>query len=121
MFRGMPRIALNDDTTTRCPAFCSRKISIAASHCASAATMFVSTVCLLASKYPLPTGWPLPSPALTTTRSSPPSSSTQGSARRSEEHTSELQSRENLVCRLLLEKKKKNNLYKHASITDSQL
>src|SRR5690606_40403877 len=27
------------------------------------------------------------------------------SARRSEEHTSELQSRENLVCRLLLEKK----------------
>src|SRR5690606_10433843 len=34
--------------------------------------------------------------------------------RRSEEHTSELQSRENLVCRLLLEKKKKkkqDNMY----------
>src|SRR6266511_2969555 len=30
-----------------------------------------------------------------------------GDPRRSEEHTSELQSRENLVCRLLLEKKKK--------------
>src|SRR6266511_4642899 len=29
---------------------------------------------------------------------------------RSEEHTSELQSRENLVCRLLLEKKKKKTL-----------
>src|SRR5690606_4829092 len=29
-------------------------------------------------------------------------------AKRSEEHTSELQSRENLVCRLLLEKKKTN-------------
>src|SRR5690606_39624979 len=29
--------------------------------------------------------------------------------RRSEEHTSELQSRENLVCRLLLEKKNKQN------------
>src|SRR5436309_10096524 len=29
---------------------------------------------------------------------------------RSEEHTSELQSRENIVCRLLLEKKKKNNI-----------
>src|SRR2546427_2064170 len=29
-------------------------------------------------------------------------------ARRSEEHTSELQSQSNLVCRLLLEKKKKN-------------
>src|SRR2546428_7736554 len=30
---------------------------------------------------------------------------------RSEEHTSELQSRSDLVCRLLLEKKKTNNLY----------
>src|SRR5436309_11263447 len=38
---------------------------------------------------------------------------------RSEEHTSELQSRENLVCRLLLEKKKKNKKIKntHAKIT----
>src|SRR5215475_7679684 len=33
-------------------------------------------------------------------------------ARRSEEHTSELQSRENLVCRLLLEKKK-NRIFPH--------
>src|SRR5690606_40116493 len=33
------------------------------------------------------------------------------SRRRSEEHTSELQSRENLVCRLLLEKKKHTNLF----------
>src|SRR2546427_8270341 len=31
-------------------------------------------------------------------------------AGRSEEHTSELQSQSNLVCRLLLEKKKKNNI-----------
>src|SRR3712207_8101284 len=31
------------------------------------------------------------------------------SSGRSEEHTSELQSRQYLVCRLLLEKKKKNN------------
>src|SRR5690606_40248984 len=31
-------------------------------------------------------------------------------SKRSEEHTSELQSRENLVCRLLLEKKKKKEL-----------
>src|SRR5207302_11127474 len=35
-------------------------------------------------------------------------SSRPGPSERSEEHTSELQSRENLVCRLLLEKKKKN-------------
>src|SRR5690606_42081711 len=37
--------------------------------------------------------------------------------RRSEEHTSELQSRENLVCRLLLEKKKKKQTcskYQHS-------
>src|SRR5436309_7616376 len=34
-----------------------------------------------------------------------------GDAGRSEEHTSELQSRENLVCRLLLEKKKKTNAF----------
>src|SRR3712207_7158785 len=32
--------------------------------------------------------------------------------RRSEEHTSELQSRQYLVCRLLLEKKKKNTITK---------
>src|SRR3712207_7573593 len=33
-----------------------------------------------------------------------------GDGRRSEEHTSELQSRQYLVCRLLLEKKKKKNV-----------
>src|SRR5690606_41818953 len=49
----------------------------------------------------------------TTSESAPPtlsdSSSNQvGQQARSEEHTSELQSRENLVCRLLLEKKKSN-------------
>src|SRR2546422_2277960 len=34
---------------------------------------------------------------------------------RSEEHTSELQSRLHLVCRLLLEKKKKNQHYRHST------
>src|SRR5438270_9002872 len=34
-----------------------------------------------------------------------------GAGARSEEHTSELQSQSNLVCRLLLEKKKKNNTF----------
>src|SRR5690349_22957677 len=38
---------------------------------------------------------------------------------RSEEHTSELQSRRDLVCRLLLEKKKKNKRFKdHCKSTD---
>src|SRR5258707_3692018 len=35
---------------------------------------------------------------------------------RSEEHTSELQSRQYLVCRLLLEKKKKHNYRQHTTI-----
>src|SRR3989449_1933712 len=40
---------------------------------------------------------------------------------RSEEHTSELQSRLHLVCRLLLEKKKKNIHYNDDSSASSQL
>src|SRR5438270_8432310 len=39
----------------------------------------------------------------------PPSSARAASCSRSEEHTSELQSQSNLVCRLLLEKKKTDN------------
>src|SRR5688572_32427467 len=38
-----------------------------------------------------------------------PAAETEGEWLRSEEHTSELQSQSNLVCRLLLEKKKKND------------
>src|SRR2546427_9075843 len=37
---------------------------------------------------------------------------------RSEEHTSELQSQSNLVCRLLLEKKKKNRQLQSRTTTD---
>src|SRR2546427_8368886 len=44
--------------------------------------------------------------------SSSPTSATRGNGR-SEEHTSELQSQSNLVCRLLLEKKKKNKKPRH--------
>src|SRR2546430_8943226 len=40
--------------------------------------------------------------------------------RRSEEHTSELQSQSNLVCRLLLEKKKKQ-LSKNHAVANSQV
>src|SRR5437016_9030759 len=38
--------------------------------------------------------------------------------KRSEEHTSELQSLTNLVCRLLLEKKKKKNIQKEAQTNE---
>src|SRR2546422_3820461 len=40
----------------------------------------------------------------------PPAGPNDGNQRRSEEHTSELQSRLHLVCRLLLEKKKKKKV-----------
>src|SRR2546427_8052136 len=39
--------------------------------------------------------------------------------RRSEEHTSELQSQSNLVCRLLLEKKKQKNTDSHTTSTQA--
>src|SRR2546430_3895871 len=42
-------------------------------------------------------------------RSSDPANIESRESARSEEHTSELQSQSNLVCRLLLEKKKRNN------------
>src|SRR6266700_6824640 len=43
-----------------------------------------------------------------------PASNRGAAGGRSEEHTSELQSRENLVCRLLLEKKKNKIIYNFA-------
>src|SRR2546430_11002294 len=39
---------------------------------------------------------------------------------RSEEHTSELQSQSNLVCRLLLEKKKKTQIHTEHEASDSR-
>src|SRR5215216_7543975 len=52
------------------------------------------------------------SPSAVTRSPAPPAWPTWRSSRRSEEHTSELQSPDHLVCRLLLEKKKQkiNNL-----------
>src|SRR2546426_6745290 len=52
------------------------------------------------------------SPARVTSTQSPSRMSFASIKSRSEEHTSELQSPCNLVCRLLLEKKKKNKHYK---------
>src|SRR5690554_7267055 len=48
-----------------------------------------------------------------------PSASATHSRVRSEEHTSELQSRPHLVCRLLLEKKKKNIITKLQTNTNT--
>src|SRR3712207_7746854 len=58
-----------------------------------------------------------PVPSTSSSRQRNPSTSTVGcgskvpASRRSEEHTSELQSRQYLVCRLLLEKKKQTLVY----------
>src|SRR2546430_13356245 len=49
-------------------------------------------------------------------RAAPQRHPVMGSAARSEEHTSELQSQSNLVCRLLLEKKKNPVEYRAESI-----
>src|SRR5436309_11215454 len=52
----------------------------------------------------------VPAPVQTVSRIRTASSSECNKCNRSEEHTSELQSRENLVCRLLLEKKKNKQI-----------
>src|SRR2546430_4180243 len=64
--------------------------------------------------FPYTTLFRSPSPA-SNANASPCCATTTGSPWRSEEHTSELQSQSNLVCRLLLEKKKLRQL-EHADI-----
>src|SRR5437867_7126240 len=62
----------------------------------------------------LPRGWAISSTPSSSGSSSPSSGGTmRSSSWRSEEHTSELQSPYDLVCRLLLEKKKKKNKQTH--------
>src|SRR5207247_10771252 len=55
---------------------------------------------------PISRPWPPPPSAAPACPESTPRRRSRAGARRSEEHTSELQSRVDLVCRLLLEKKK---------------
>src|SRR5437868_7346812 len=56
-----------------------------------------------------------------TTKYPPRASGALASAIRSEEHTSELQSRFDLVCRLLLEKKKKKIKTHHISTSNAHI
>src|SRR5260370_31136248 len=73
-------------------------------------TLFPYTTLFRSGSSPRPsaTTWPASSRASSTAATSPPcrTSTCSSSGWRSEEHTSELQSHLNLVCRLLLEKKK---------------
>src|SRR5256884_4851947 len=64
-----------------------------------------------------PSNVPCHNPSLITTTAFSPGAAQ--SELRSEEHTSELQLRLHLVCRLLLEKKKKNNYVNHYSYSGS--
>src|SRR2546430_11471238 len=54
-------------------------------------------------------GWKWPATETGSVRATPSKARTKCRYPRSEEHTSELQSQSNLVCRLLLEKKKNNS------------
>ena len=75
---GRPRIADIEEIITRWPEPWARKISMAASDWASAATKLVIAVSRLASNLPVPSGAPLPSPALITIRSIVPKSDGEG-------------------------------------------
>src|SRR2546430_13510675 len=70
-------------------------------------TLFPYTT-LFRSSALLSTG-PLPRDRQAAPAASPAAGPSQAGLDRSEEHTSELQSQSNLVCRLLLEKKKRKN------------
>src|SRR3989449_3621091 len=84
------------------PCFHHRSISRVNTSKASSSSTRTSTETVAASPAPVTTGPFRPS----------------GCARRSEEHTSELQSRLHLVCRLLLEKKKHKQARLHACDID---
>src|SRR2546430_9846611 len=71
-------------------------------------TLFPYTTLFRSGRPPTAPGW---STSITACTPAPRTrmASTASRSARSEEHTSELQSQSNLVCRLLLEKKKKTN------------
>src|SRR5258707_6075049 len=59
-------------------------------------------------------------PQLKAPRAATPGPGLSSRSRRSEEHTSELQSRQYLVCRLLLEKKKKKKIHNITQLTTTR-
>src|SRR5690606_39488285 len=73
------------------------------------ATLFFKDVLVKDAK----TGWLVSSPSNSPENGGLVKGPTMDHQIRSEEHTSELQSRENLVCRLLLEKKNNNKKITH--------
>src|SRR5262249_60470269 len=107
-----------------CPARCTPPLFVRLSCCSSPVHFFFLLMIRRPPRSPLfpyttlfrsrcrTTCSPISSPAPVRWRcrsASRPRSTPRPSSRRSEEHTSELQSLTNIVCRLLLEKKKKTN------------
>src|SRR5438105_9564209 len=79
----------------------------------------MSTLCRSAEASPGPTT--ARNPVRVKTGGPPIRSGQSRNTGRSEEHTSELQSRVDLVCRLLLEKKKKRKeIYKSAAVAENE-
>src|SRR5258708_8109441 len=66
-----------------------------------------STLCMAVMPFSF-VGWAVSRPPLASVQGAFEETFERGMYERSEEHTSELQSPDHLVCRLLLEKKKKN-------------
>src|SRR2546429_6689743 len=79
-------------------------------------TLFPYTT-LFRSPFLRPTPWIAPGPPAARRTGSRKSKTPRLQKRRSEEHTSELQSRLHLVCRLLLEKKKNNKHIQKSTIS----
>src|SRR2546430_8968452 len=75
-------------------------------------TLFRSSRCAIAAAFSAPRR-----PSLFHPDAPPPLKGSTAPASRSEEHTSELQSQSNLVCRLLLEKKKKQESQEFIEVT----
>src|SRR2546430_3456860 len=92
-------------------------------------TLFRSSWCARARKPPpanstgtdrvVRRSWPPAAPTAAGPYAYPGGQDARPATRRSEEHTSELQSQSNLVCRLLLEKKKKTSSDKRSSFKTS--
>src|SRR5205085_10329791 len=83
-------------------------------RCSSASSPSASSPAASSGSSTGPAASPSPSTPTPSTTSTSCSSADPNSASRSEEHTSELQSQSNLVCRLLLEKKKDNHNIRNA-------
>src|SRR5688572_32307507 len=94
----LPWTIIAENPASKSPGSILRFCCIAAAEVATSA-IAAPDACAMFANWPTAFSAPAMSPVSLTYSSAP--------ASRSEEHTSELQSQSNLVCRLLLEKKKK--------------